>query len=307
MVAFGRIVWSSRGYFVRTSDCHLRWGNDFMTIYLGHSESLVGSSIDQFQKDTGVDAMVTYSKTPHLAATLPGEDPDTPGRAMLFSPRTKAVCRRFKACYAPLRLRLMQKYPNGRWIGLSGRTRTVLYNSERLALEELPVNLSGSAYAEWKGLIGWILTNESLQAMVTAMQPIRGEGQTPPWLMDIQVDDPTVYPKITPPMTAAAAWEVDVGFVNLYYLHLFAAEESESSGSITHHLRAVHEFIRYRLSQKSQEYFPGKARKYPLPAGVPAIGEVVPLGQINNPNLPSLDLPDLARSRELIRQAGLIP
>ena len=89
---------------------------------------------------------------------------------------------------------------------------------------------------EWKGRIGWAPTNGSFQAMVTAMRVVWGEEKTREWLLGIQANDPTVYAKNTPTVAATGAGEVDVGFVNHYYLYRFLAEEGEEFGARNYHV-----------------------------------------------------------------------
>ena len=84
--------------------------------------------------------------------------------------------------------------------------------------------------------IGWAPSNGSFQAMVTAMRSIWGEEKTRQWLSGIQANDPVVYPKNTPIVAGVAAGEVDVGFVNHYYLYRFLTEEGESFPARNHFL-----------------------------------------------------------------------
>ena len=307
---------------------------DSLTIYSGRSETLVGPLIQQFQEDTGVDVSVKYAGTPQLAATLLEEGTNTP--ADLFFAQDPGGLSAVEGMLRTLpesTLSLVPEWassPNGRWIGLSGRARTVAYNTERLAPEDLPDDLTGFADPKWKGRIGWAPTNASFQTMVTAMRAVWGEEQTLQWLKNVQGNEPKVYPKNTPIVAATAAGEIDVGFVNHYYLHRFLAEEGESFKARNYHPRAggpdaiimvagagiltesdnpgnAQRFIDYLLSDSAQQYFAAETYEYPLTGSIPASGGVIPLSEINNPDLSSQDLSDLAGSQKLIRQAGLIP
>ena len=305
-----------------------------LTVYSGRSETLVGPLIQQFQEDTGVEVAVKYAGTPQLAATLLEEGSNTP--ADLFFAQDPGGLSAVEGMLQTLpssTLSLVPEWassPSGKWVGLSGRARTVVYNTERLSPEDLPDELTGFTDPQWKGRIGWAPTNSSFQTMVTAMRAVWGEEQTLQWLKDIQANDPKVYPKNTPIVAAAAAGEIDVGFVNHYYLHRFLAEEGESFKARNYHPRTggpdaiimvagagiltesdnpgnAQKFIDYLLSDSAQQYFADETYEYPLSGGVPASGGVVPLSEINNPDLSSHDLSDLAGSQQLIRQAGLIP
>ena len=138
------------------------------------------------------------------------------------------------------------------------------------------------------------------------------------------------YPKNTPIVSATASGEIDVGLVNHYYLHRFLAEEGDSFGARNYHPSAggpgaivmvsgvgilsasdngenVQRFVDFLLSNASQQYFVDETFEYPLAAGIPVADGVTPLSEVNNPDLSSADLADLAGTQTLLREAGVIP
>jgi iron(III) transport system substrate-binding protein len=290
--------------------------------------------IKQFQDESGLAVSVKYAKTPQLAATLLEEGSNTP--ADIFFAQDPGGLSAVEDMLQALPDSTLSQVPewasshNKKWVGLSGRARTVVYNTERLSPEDLPDDLLGFADPQWKDRIGWAPTNASFQTMVTAMRAVWGQDQTLQWLVDIQANGAKIYPKNTPIVAAVGAGEIDVGFVNHYYLHRFLAEEGESFLARNYHPRAGgpdaiimvagagilsesanpkggQEFINYLLSEPAQKYFASATYEYPLSGGATATDDIVPLSEINNPDLSSQDLSDLAGSQALIRQAGLIP
>ena len=210
-----------------------------LTVYSGRSETLVGPLFQQFEEATGIDVEVKYAGTPQLAATLLEEGDNTPADVFFAQDPggLSAVAELFDALPEDT-LGMVPQWavsPTGAWVGVSGRARTVVYNTERLNPEDLPEDLTGFTDPKWKGRIGWAPTNASFQTMVTAMRSMWGEAETLQWLKDIQANDPKVYPKNTPIVSAAAAGEIDVGLVNHYYLHRFLAEEGDSFGARNYH------------------------------------------------------------------------
>ena len=305
-----------------------------LTVYSGRSETLVGPLIQRFEEATGIDVSVKYAGTPQLAATLLEEGSNTPADVFFAQDPggLSAVAELLEPLPADTLVRVPRwaVSPTGVWVGVSGRARTVVYNTERLTPEDLPEDLTGFADPKWRGRIGWAPTNASFQTLVTAMRAMWGEAKTVQWLEDIQANDPKVYPKNTPIVSAAAAGEIDVGLVNHYYLHRFLAEEGDSFGARNYHPPAggpgaivmvsgvgilsasdneinAQRFVDFLLSEESQQYFVDETFEYPLAAGIPVAEGVTPLSEINNPNLSSADLADLQGTQRLLREAGVIP
>jgi iron(III) transport system substrate-binding protein len=117
--------------------------------------------------------------------------------------------------------------PEGRWVGISGRARTVVYNTQTLSPQDLPEDIWGFTGPEWKGRIGWAPTNASFQTMVTAMRTLWGRRRrSSGWRASC--NEPVTYENNSSVVAAVGAGEVEVGFVNHYYLFRFLQEEGES-------------------------------------------------------------------------------
>jgi len=305
-----------------------------LTVYSGRSETLVGPLIDRFKEDTGIDVSVKYAGTPQLAATLLEEGDNTP--ADVFFAQDPGGLGAVAGMLSPLEEDVLTKVPqwavssDGVWVGISGRARTVVYNTDTLTPDDLPDDLEGFTDPKWKGRLGWAPTNASFQTMVTAMRSMWGDQRTVQWLENIQANDPKVYPKNTPIVSAAASGEIDVGLVNHYYLHRFLAEQGDSFSARNYHPPAggpgaivmvsgvgileesdnkdnAQQFIEYLLSDISQKYFVEETYEYPLASGIPVAKGVSTLSEINNPDLSSSALSDLEGTQALLRKTGIIP
>ena len=305
-----------------------------LTIYSGRSESLVGPLIEQFGQATGVKTSVKYAGTPQLAATLLEEGDNTP--ADIFFAQDPGGLAAVEHMLVPLPTNILNRVPpwasspTGRWVGLSGRARTVVYNTEALTEADLPPDIYDFIDPKWSDRIGWAPTNASFQTMVTAMRSVWGEEKTGKWLEGIQANRPKIYPKNTPIVAAVGSGEIDVGFVNHYYLHRFLAEEGEGFPARNYHPKAggpgaiimvagagileqtgnrstAERFLDFMLSQVAQEFFASKTFEYPLAEGVGHNPALVPMSEILNPGLTVDKLSDLKGTQELLRQAGLLP
>ena len=215
-------------------------------------------------------------------------------------------------------------------MGISGRARVIVYNTDNIDPErDLPSDLWGFTDPEWKGRLGWAPTNGSFQAMVTALRSTWGEEKTKEWLEGIIANDVGVYPKNTPQVAAAAAGEIDVGFVNHYYLHRFIAAEGENfaarnfflpdggPGSLVmvagvgtlnsaENVENAQKFIDFLLSPVAQQYFAGQTYEYPLVEGVKIHRELKPIEELNAVDIDLTDLSDLQGTVKLLTEVGAL-
>lgn len=306
---------------------------EVLTIYSGRSEKLVGPVIKQFSDVTGISVVVNYASTPQLVATLLEEGNKSP--ADVFFAQDPGGLGAVQDMFSELPENILIKVPSwahsseGKWVSVSGRARTVVYNNHRLTEADLPDDIWDFTDRSWSDRIGWAPANSSFQTMVTAMRKLWGDDKTRRWLEGIKANNPVVYPKNTPIVAAVAAGEVDVGFVNHYYLHRFLSEESESFPARNYHPRAGgpgsivlvagagilttsdnkvtgEKFLEFMLSQVAQQYFASQTFEYPLVEGVSTSGLMLPLSQINNPTVAMQDLVDLKGTQALLRKAGVL-
>ena len=307
---------------------------DTLTIYSGRSETLVAPIIQQFSEASGIDVVVKYGSTPEMAATLLEEGDRSP--ADLFFAQDPGGLGAVEAMLAPLSGELLEQVPawarssQSTWVGVSGRARVLVYNTSRLTPADLPYDLFVLTDPQWKGRIGWAPTNGSFQAMVTGMRALWGEEETLQWLQAIQQNSPRTYPNNSTQVAAAAAGEIDVGLVNHYYLYRFLAEEGDAFPARNYYLPAggpgslvmvagagilstsdqaeqAEWFLAFMLSPVAQQYFASQTFEYPLVDGIKTHRDLLPLAQINKPEISVGDLTDLTGTQRLLREAGIVP
>ena len=305
-----------------------------LIVYSGRGENLINPIVQQFTEMTGIDVSVKYAKTAELAATLQEEGVNTP--ADVFFSQDPGGLGAVKDMLAPLPDEMLNRVPDWArsaektWVGISGRARTVVYNPNTLKEKDLPDDMWGFVEPEWKGRIGWAPTNASFQTMVTAMRAIWGEEKTKEWIEGIRANNPTVYPKNTPQVAAVAAGEIDVGFVNHYYLFRFLAEQGDSFSARNYHPRAggpgsvvmvagvgilrdsknevnALKFVEFMLSRVAQQYFAGQAYEYPLVEGVKIDRLLVPFSDIAKPLITLNQLTDVQGTVKVLRETGVLP
>jgi iron(III) transport system substrate-binding protein len=305
-----------------------------LVIYSGRSDTLVGPIIEQFEQASGVDVEVRWGSTAELAATLLEEGQRSP--ADVFLAQDPGGLGAVIDLLAPLPEELLGKVdarfrdPQGRWIGISGRARTLVYNTAELSEADLPADLTGLTDPKWKGRVGWAPSNASFQTMVTAMRVMWGEAETRAWLEGMVANQPVVFDGNAPVVAAVGAGEISVGLVNHYYLFRFLQEEGEDFPARNHYFPGggpeslvmpagaavlktsdsqteAEKFLAFLLSPVAQQYFATQTYEYPLVKGVVTHRELPPLADLNAADVDPADLADLQGTLDLLRETGALP
>lgn len=311
-----------------------------LIIYSGRSENLVAPLIEQFEADTGIDVEIRYGSTAEIAALLLEEGDRSPADIFYAQDPGGLGAIQAENMLAQLPNDVLAQVPDrfaapeGDWIGVSGRARVVTYNTDAITdpTTQLPDDMMGFTDPMWNGRIGWAPTNGSFQAMVTAMRQIWGDEQTRDWLAGVQANNPVVYDSNTPAVAGVGAGEVDVAFVNHYYLYRFLAEEGEDFAARNYFLpgggpgsllmvsgagilnsaenrASAEQFINYLLTPESQQYFADETFEYPIIDGVAINPLLSPLDSINTlaVEIDLADLSDLQGSVEMLSELGILP
>lgn len=306
-----------------------------VTIYSGRNEELVGPAIEAFQQRTGIEARVRYAGTSELAAQILEEGRNSPADVYFSQDAGALGALAREGLLAPLPGDLLglvdQRFrsPDGVWVGVTGRARTVVYNTDALEESDIPESILDFTAPEWQGRLGWAPTNASLQSFVTALRVLRGDDVARDWLIGIRDNGTRVYSNNTAIVNAVIAREVEAGFVNHYYLQRMQAEAGGSLPAANYVYRngdpgaliniagaailtssagsaQAESFIEYMLSDEGQTYFAGQTYEYPLVTGVDADPGLVPLDEIQTPDVDLSDLADLEGTLEMMRDVGLL-
>lgn len=309
---------------------------EVLTIYSGRTQSLVQPLLEQFARDTGVHIRVRYGETAQLATTILEEGDNSPAD-VFFAQDAGALGAlqaegRLTALPPALLDRVPERFrsPDGLWVGVSGRARVVAYNTRALSPADLPDSIWGFTDPRWRGRIGWPPTNGSFQAFVTALRVVEGEERARQWLEAIKANNPREYPNNIAAVQAVADGEVDVAFVNHYYLFRFLEEEGPDFPVRNHYLRGgdpgalvnvagvaildtarnrdlAERFVEYLLSADAQQYFADETYEYPLVDGVQTHEDLVSLDRLQPPDVNLSDLSDLRGTLDLLRATGVLP
>ncbi|MBE9221686.1 iron ABC transporter substrate-binding protein [Cyanobacterium stanieri LEGE 03274] len=304
-----------------------------LTIYSGRNEELIGPLLERFEEETGVTVEVRYGDTAELAAAILEEGENTPADvyfgqdagalgALQKEGRTKAIPENLLG-----RVDSRFRSPEGQWVGISGRARTLAYNVNEVEETELPETIWELTEEQWSGRVAWAPTNGSFQSFVTAMRVTEGDDRTREWLQGLIDNNAQVYPNNTTTVEAVGRGEADIGLVNNYYLGRFTAEDPDFP--VAHHYTggdvgsminvagvsildatdsepAAIALIDFLLTEESQTYFSETTNEYPLLEGVAPPQDQISIAEINPPAIDLSNLDDLEGTLNLLREVGAI-
>jgi iron(III) transport system substrate-binding protein len=306
-----------------------------LTVYSGRSEELIAPLIDQFEEATGIDVAVRYADSAALAATIIDEGDNSPADVFIAQDPASLGAVALDGRFVTLPGDLLDMVPtrfsdrDGRWIGVSGRARVMVYDATSVDPSELPADENALTDAAWAGRVAIAPTNGSFQAFVAAKILLDGEDATLAWLEAMGANDAPRYDGNSVIVAAVDDGEVDAGLVNHYYLFRRIAEEGDVNAA-NHFLSgdsaaslvmpagagilessdrrdAAERFVEFLLGADAQRYFAEETFEYPLVAGIAAHPDLPPLDTIATPDL---DLSRLAEAldtaTDLIARAGLL-
>ena len=303
--------------------------------YIGRSENLVAPLIEMFTAATGIEVEARYANTTELAALILEEGDNSPADIYFAQDggALGAVAKAGHLLELPADvLDLVDprfRSAEGMWIGLSGRARAVVYNTDALTEADMPASILDFTDPVWSGRLGWAPTNASFQTFITALRVVQGEDVARGWLDDMIANDIVTFEGNGQILQAVIAGEIDAGFVNHYYLLAERAEVGDDipaenyiysngdAGALVNIAGAgvlasssqrdvAIEFLSYMLSTEAQEYFATETKEYPLVEGVEGDPGLVPLADIQTPDVDLTDLDDLQGTVALLTEVGLL-
>ena len=221
-----------------------------------------------------------------------------------------------------------QFHPREDWVGVAGRARSIPYNTDQLDRSQIPNDVLAFTNANvLQGNTGWAPSYGAFQAFVTAMRLLTSSGRTKRWLNGMQEQGTQTYPDEFLVSNAVADGEIAAGFANHYYaLRVQAARPDApidlaftnggpgalinvSGAEIiegTQQQQLATNFIHHLLTVEAQEFFATRAFGYPMLPGVPPVGGLPTIDELQPPQLDLARLSDLQPTLRLMREVGVL-
>lgn len=312
-------------------------GGGSLTLYSGRDEELIAPLIDQFEESTGIDVEVRYGNSAEMGAALLEEGEATPAD-VFYSQEVGAVGVLAKAgLLSPLPDDVValvdERFQPGEgslWVGVTGRSRVIVYNPELVA--EPPTGVLELTDPAYSGQVAIVPGNAGFQAFITAFRVSEGEDAARQWLEDMIANDVvTSIESNGDVLTAVNDGEIAIGLINHYYWARMLPEvggpdgmtaqlvfpAGDDPGALVNATAvgitldggdnpAALTFVEYLLSVEGQTYFATETYEYPLIDGVDGPEGVPPLDELQGPPLDLTDLDSLEATQALLTDVGLL-
>lgn len=307
---------------------------DRLTVYSGRTEDLIAPLLERFAEETGLGIDVRYGQSADLALLIAEEGDRSPADVFLSQSPGPIGYLEQEGLLDELPAGALElvdpryRSDDGRWVGVSGRQRVLVYNRDIVDPADLPASVLDLTDAAYAGQVAVAPSNGSFQDFVSAMREHLGDDATLDWLTGMADNDSPVYANNTAIVEAVGRGEVAMGLVNHYYNVRARAEDpdlpSENHvfpggdvgalvivtgigvlGSADQPDEAV-ELVEYLLSEEAQEYFTEETMEYPVVDGVEPAGDLPRIDELDAPEEDLNELgADLVRTQELIAQSGI--
>jgi iron(III) transport system substrate-binding protein len=310
--------------------------DNYVILYSGREESLVQPLIDQFSDETGIEVDIRYAGSSELAAQLLEEGEQSPAAVFLSQDAGALGALSTEGLFVTLPEEITARVDpsftsfDGTWVGVTGRARVIVYDSETVAVEDLPATADAIVGPQWSGKVGVAPGNASFQSFVTAYRVLRGEGAADQWVSGLTINDPQIFEKNSAILEAVNDGTIALGLINHYYWYQMQAERGVENmraklyftqpgdpASIVNVSGAgilkaqsydldAYELLSYLVSDKGQQYFVETTYEYPLVPGIAPPEGLPALSELATADFDLSDLRTLAQTQELLRRYGLI-
>ncbi|MEJ5253940.1 MAG: iron ABC transporter substrate-binding protein [Acidimicrobiales bacterium] len=283
-------------------------GGITLTVYSGRTEELIRPVLDRFREQTGIGYELKSGDSADLALLIDQEGDRSPADVFISQSPGATGFLEQAGRFRPLpedildRVAPAHRSPNGSWVGISGRVRTLVYNKNLVDPATLPRSVLDLTDPAYRGKVAIAPQNGSFQDFVSAMRVELGDERTAEWLRGMAANQSPVYANNTAIVAAVGRGEVPMGLVNHYY-NVRAQAEDPNVASVNYffpdgdlgslllvtatgvlrtssHPQEAEELVRFLLAEESQRYFADQTKEYPLAAGVPPGPNLPPLSSI---------------------------
>ncbi|QGG48486.1 extracellular solute-binding protein [Heliorestis convoluta] len=307
-----------------------------LVIYSARNETFVQPLVESFEEQTGIKVRMLSGNEASVNKII--EERNNVQADIFFSNDAGAMeYLRLEGLLASNDSKALEvidpKYRavDGSWVGLSARTRVLMYNKDLISEEEMPKALWELTDPKWSG--EFMITrggNGSMVAHVAALRAAWGDEKTKEWIEQVRENAGAVVNGHGDIRRSVGAGEFKFGLVNNYYYHLQLNEDKDNNvGAIypdqgsddigafvnaagvalikdAPNTKNAKAFIDWLLEPEQQKVFAFNSMEVPLNPAVEAVGFAKKIDEYKVMDMPLQELgPVWSDVKQLIEDAGL--
>lgn len=212
-----------------------------VTLYSARKEELIRPAIEAFQKETGIRVTLLTGKAGELARRIELERGNPTADVFLGTAAGITELLRQKGLLEPYASPYAREIPeefraaDHAWVGITGRVRVVIYNTNRMKAAEAPESFFDLTAPRWKGQVAVASLGErTTVSWLAALMALKGEAATRQYVDALRANGLKVLKNNTEVRNAVARGEVAVGITNHYYYLLQLQEDPRSPIAIVY-------------------------------------------------------------------------
>lgn len=203
-----------------------------LVVYNGRSHYGGEEAFKAFERETGIKVRLFGGAAEELHARLRSEGARTPADVLVTVDGANLWRAKRDGLLAPVRSSVIERRvpaelrdPDGTWVAVSTRVRTVMRSTERVPAGAVRT-YADLGDARWKGRLCLRTSNNIYnQSLVADLLAKRGDAATEGLLRSWMRNEPRVLGSDTDVLKAIAAGQCDVGLTNNYYLARLLADD----------------------------------------------------------------------------------
>lgn len=305
-----------------------------LAIYSGRSEDQIEPIFREIEEQLDIEIDDRYGDSAGMVGQIDEEGDDSP--ADLFYTQDSGTLGQLKERGRTAELTddvletVPESYrdPDGTWTGVSGRTRSVAYNTDEWDAEDIPNDiLEFEDDEQFEDELGWRTDSGSFLSFIRAMMIEYGADRTEEWIEGLQELGINNYEGGSTTPQAVADGEVTVGLVNHYYVGRLLEDDEDAPINVTFtegdvgslfnvsgvavvdtadDVDLAQEFVETVISEDVQEMFVDLNAEYAVIDDVEYVGDMPQLDELNPPEFDLNDLADVEPAQDLLRDVGIL-
>ncbi len=209
-----------------------------LVLYSARKEDLMAPLLQAFQSQTGIRVILKSGAPGELALLIEQERQNPQGDVYFTTDAGTAETLREKGLLEPYQAPGARaipdefKAPDSSWVGVIGRVRTIIYNTNLVKEAETPRSVFDLTDPTWKNRVALAAIREGgVRLWLASLMVLKGEEFTTKYIKDLLANGARVLADHTQVRKAVGRGEFALGLVNHYY-YVFEKREGSPVGLI---------------------------------------------------------------------------